>query len=153
MCRFLILLPLLLLLSCDSSDPDLKDFSHIAEAAERWQAYEFESYAIDQTIQCFCPPPQTFTLHVEADSIVGIDLNMSAFELWDLSEEQLQEYAQQRSFTVNDVFALIAENLESAHQLDVTYDPTYGYPTEVYLDKAANIADEEIRIKMSNLSF
>lgn len=147
------LLPLILLVSCDSNGVDLEDYSHIADAVERWNAYELDSYSIDQTVLCFCPSLNTFTLHVEADSIVEIDLNMSAFELLDITEEQFQEYARQRSYTVDEVFAIIADNLDSAHQLDVTYHPKYGYPTEMYLDKEANIADEEIRIKMENLTF
>ena len=148
-----LLLVLLFTSSCDSNNVEPEDFTDIGEALERWQNRDFESYSIEQSVLCFCPPPHSFTIEVVADSIVNIDFDDDDLDGWGLSEEELEELAIEKAFTINDVFALITKNLDSAHELNATYDPRYGYPSEVYLDRIKNAVDEEITIRMSNLSF
>ena len=46
--------------------------------------------------------------------------------------------------SVDGLFEIIeAARREGAAQLDVTYDPTYGYPTEVVFDNIRNAIDDE----------
>lgn len=149
----IFLLTLLFTTSCDSNNVEPEDFTDIGEALERWQDRDFDSYTIEQSVLCFCPPPHSFTIEVVADSIVNIDFDDDDLEGWGLSEEELEELAIEKAFTINEVFALITKNLDSAHELNATYDPRYGYPSEVYLDRIKNAVDEEITIRMSNLSF
>jgi hypothetical protein len=48
-------------------------------------------------------------------------------------------------FTMEALFALIQRAIHSkVAVLDVTYDPDYGYPEQLYIDWNAPIADEEI---------
>ncbi len=148
-----LLLALLFISSCDSNNVEPGEFTDIGEALERWQDRDFDSYTIEQSVLCFCPPPHSFTIEVVADSIVNIDFDDDDLDGWGLSEEELEELAIEKAFTINEVFALITKNLDSAHELNATYDPRYGYPSEVYLDRIKNAVDEEITIRMSNLSF
>jgi hypothetical protein len=39
----------------------------------------------------------------------------------------------------------------NAAQVNVTYDPTYGYPSSLYIDRSAMIADEEVSYSVSNV--
>ena len=39
----------------------------------------------------------------------------------------------------------------NAAQVNVTYDSTYGYPSSLYIDRSAMIADEEISYNVSNV--
>ena len=46
--------------------------------------------------------------------------------------------------TIDSLFGLVGDAIEGdAHDLDVTYDSRWGYPTAVYIDYDANTADEE----------
>ena len=53
---------------------------------------------------------------------------MMTLDGWGLSEEELEELAIEKAFTINDVFALITKNLDSAHELNATYDPRVRIP-------------------------
>ena len=147
--RFILMLALILTVACDSNDLHFDDYARLSDAQKRWNAANLDTYQINQRIGCFCPPPRQFSLHVEADSILNVNILDPELILWDISEEELKDWV----YTVDDVFALISENIDSAFQLDVEYDSTYGYPTSLYLDKDQYIADEELSLEMDNLTF
>ena len=53
---------------------------------------------------------------------------------------------------VDELFAQIAEAIaEDAYLIRVSYDPALGYPTEVYVDRSPQIADEELSLSASEL--
>jgi hypothetical protein len=54
--------------------------------------------------------------------------------------------------TVGQVFDAIEEGIEKRYPVvNVTYDPTFGFPREVYLDEAAQLADEERSYSFGNV--
>ena len=99
-------------------------------------------YEIEQMVYCFCAPPanQWHKLTVRENAIVAVDgaapteLEMQMFK----TIEQLHEF-------IADV-----ESREVAFYR-VEYDSTYGYPTDLYVDFNAGIADEEIGYRNRNV--
>ena len=53
--------------------------------------------------------------------------------------------------TVDDLFKQIDEAISNgAEKVQVEYDPQFGFPTSIYIDRSSMIADEESNIKVSN---
>lgn len=152
--RYLSVLLLFCVVSaCDSQGPDHEDFSHITEAFERWEAYELDNYTIDQQILCFCGGPHRFRLLVVADTLNDVVLDQDDLEGWEISEEEIKRYVIDRAYTVEEAFQLITDAFERADDIDVEYDPRYGFPTRINIDWIKEAADDEITILMSNLRF
>ena len=50
------------------------------------------------------------------------------------------------------LFAVVEDAIaREAAQLVVTYDPAYGYPTRIYIDYRADVADDELLLTASRL--
>ncbi|WP_341529713.1 DUF6174 domain-containing protein [Nostoc sp. UHCC 0302] len=57
----------------------------------------------------------------------------------------------QKYDTVRKLFNVINQAIaHRAYKVDVQYDPTFGYPTQITIDKDAQLADEEIYIGISD---
>ncbi len=52
--------------------------------------------------------------------------------------------APERFLTIEELFALIQEAItQGVSSIEVTYDETYGYPAELFIDHDERMADEE----------
>ena len=57
-----------------------------------------------------------------------------------------------RFLAIDDLFSLIAEALDAqAARIEVSYDPTYGYPTRLFIDRELTMADEEVEYQAADL--
>ncbi len=100
------------------------------------------SYEVEQRVSCFCPPPHNefHTLTVVEDEVVLVD------------GEAPQDIHLQMFKTINELVELVENtNPDSVAMLRVTYDETYGYPNDIYIDYDVRIADEEIGYTTQNL--
>lgn len=143
----LLMLALILVSSCDSNGADVDDYVRLNEAQRLWRTSAIDTYIVEQSVLCFCGHPSMYSIRVEADSIVAISIIDPDLILWDIDDEELRDIV----YSIDEVFALITEHIDTAHQIDVEYHPLYGYPTEVYLDRNENIIDEELTIRMGEL--
>jgi hypothetical protein len=54
--------------------------------------------------------------------------------------------------SMSDLFQELRDAYKNnAAQVNVTYDPTYGYPSSMYIDRSATMADEEVSYSVSNV--
>jgi hypothetical protein len=118
-------------------------------AIARWEAAGPESYTVREERACFCLCPRSFVVIVNGEVIAGV-AEIEPYEGVDPAE--LEEYALSCAFTVPRLFALIAEQVDSAHRFDVEYDRNLGYPTKVAIDPAEFVADEEFFITLHDLA-
>jgi len=130
--KILYLLAGLLLLACekDSSEPEYIQYQ------ARWQSYQFSSYLMKQSLQCYCPGGGTLmNVTVENNRITEVKT----------PEGVVLSAAQQGLYkTVDELFEIIRNtDPGKVEKLEVTYDPQYGYPSLVYIDRSKAIADEE----------
>ena len=51
--------------------------------------------------------------------------------------------------TIGNLFNYTAQRMKDAEEVNVTYDATYGYPTEVSIDGSKQIADDELYLSVS----
>jgi hypothetical protein len=47
------------------------------------------------------------------------------------------------ALTIDDVFAALREEFRESDEVNVTYDPEYGFPTSVEVDRIRNAIDDE----------
>ncbi len=106
---------------------------------------EFKNYTFEQQVSCFCAPPVGifFKLTVRNSQIVSAENTQTG----DLLE------AREFSFfkTIPELIELIDSiDEDSVAVLNVTYDEKDNYPTYVYIDYSAQMADEEIGYNSRN---
>ena len=113
---------------------------------QKWQDSGLDNYSFTLQRECFCFGDVTRPVNIDVQNgkiasasfadtgepVDGFDLN---------------------SLTVDDLFKQIDTALKSgAAQVNVQYDPTYGFPTSIYIDQDVMIADEEVSLSVSNFS-
>ncbi len=136
------ILPLLLLAGCAIFGEDDDDLSEVAQQRRQWERLGIDTYEYDLTVLCFCAHVDPVRVQVRADTVFSAILVETGAPV----EEPF------RARTIDELFDVIEDALaQKAHQLDVEYDDTFGYPTRVYIDYRINIADEELTFVAENL--
>lgn len=125
--------------------PIVENFSSIGDSRERWEAYGFENYVIEQEQLCFCPPPHGYIRLVIRDNKVVEGYKDDGTSLT-ATELQWRK-------TVDELFDWIEEaQARNPRTLNVEYDSKYGYPTRIVYDQSGFIADEEVTYSLHGLS-
>lgn len=114
----------------------------------RWQDADIAHYRIQLGVGCFCPVGDIMpmTVEVQDGEVVSIvTVKGDAFPVTDPMSEFILKYA-----TIDRIFSeLETDSVREADKLTVTYDPTYGFPTEVVIDYIELAADDELYLSVS----
>lgn len=105
----------------------------LAAARARWAASGPDAYTMTQSRSCFCPRDVTgpFEVTVRDGAVTSVTLDGAPVPT-------------DRAVTVDALFDLIAEaHARSAAEVRVSYHPSLGYPTEIWIDYDRQMADEE----------
>ncbi len=116
------------------------------QAKVKWERAGLRSYTYQFERSCFCPEEwrKATTVTVLGDSV--------ARARYVEPDEQVPAENIERYQTIGGLFAKLQEAIDRrAYQMDVTYDPTYGYPTSAVIDYDQRMADEEMRFNASEL--
>lgn len=127
----------LLSVSSACSDPLGPQEDALRVARARWAEAEIHGYRLDLQRLCFCGGDYTSVVTIEVldDGIVSATYQESGEPFTDSFSEL---------YTVDDLFEEIEDAVRrEAYSLEVDYDPILGYPTDIWIDYSANIADEE----------
>lgn len=109
-----------------------------------WDNQNINSYQITSQTICFCPSPNEMVITVEEENI------SEAF--YTISGEYLTAQELEYVLTINQHFEIIRDAInQEAFSLDVTYEPTFGYPTEISIDYIEMTVDDEITYLLSSL--
>jgi len=103
-----------------------------------WESVGPRSYVYAVRRGCFCP--------VEAIGPVRVTVvdGVPRTRIYVESGEAVDPLLGGSFPTVAGLFQIIGEAIElPAHQVDVTYDPVTGMPTDIYIDYSENTVDEE----------
>ena len=122
----------------DAGDGDAR----LAEARARWAASGPGAYRMTLHRSCFCPEDYRgpFAVTVRNGTVASVEMAGRSLPA-------------DRAVTVDALFDLLAEAYaEDAELVRVTYDDALGYPTELYIDRSAQMADEEIGYTVSSLA-
>jgi hypothetical protein len=110
-------------------------------ARQLWRAQNLRTYAFTIQRTCFCANVHPLYVLVVSDTVAGVlDLQTTA-----TVDRQLGE-------TVEDLFTFIQNAIDGhAQMIRAEYDAAKGFPTEIDYDGAAQIADDEISFRVSDV--
>lgn len=118
----------------------------LTRSRQRWTSAQIHDYEFDYQLSCFCAPEATEPVHI----VVRSDAVTSVVRRRDGLPTGTRYGGWPR---VDELFADVSRQLEqNAARLDVTYDPTYGYPREIVVDVNLMTADDESQQTASNLT-
>lgn len=146
---FVILTYLFVLVGCggpkeEVDNPDVSDpkMQALMAAKSLWDAQAYTSYRFDLQRSCFCLNENNQATVVVDDGQVTSLYSGSGF----LATDHFL------AISIEDLFAEIESALQSATaDATVTYNPDYGYPETVALDRIVLAADDEMYYSISNV--
>jgi Family of unknown function (DUF6174) len=132
------------LVACDSIT-GTDDLSRAQSELDRnWDRFERSaplSYSYIVRVDCECPSDVTRPV------TVWVDRGTIEYLLYE-DDGRPVPFSYANSFpSVEQLFDAIQDGIDRrADYIDVDYDPTYGYPTNVYIDYDRRVADEELSL-------
>ena len=127
--------------SCSDAAGPGQHVTDLEAARQRWRAENLHTYAFTIQRSCFCVNIHPLFVVVVSDTVAGV-LDVTTGTPVD---RQLGE-------TVDGLFTFIQNAIDRhAQKIDVMYDPTKGFPTQIDYDGAAQIADDEIFFRVSDV--
>jgi len=122
--------------------------TELSRNQSKWQDANISHYRFELTVGCFCPfrSQMPMTVEVQNGEIVSmIDVNGQAVSTDDPMSEFIVKYA-----TIDRLFSeLESDSVQKADKLTVSYDPTYGYPSEISIDFIELAMDDELYLSVS----
>ena len=116
---------------------------------QTWQDSGITHYRFSLHIGCFCVFRDQMPITVEAQNGEIVSMTLPDGTLvaeTDPSYETFSKHA-----TIERLFAELEAGLAGdAEEVTVTYDPTHGFPSEIYFDYIKAAADDEISLSISN---
>jgi hypothetical protein len=128
-------------ISCSDATGPWHQITELAAARQRWRTQNLHSYAFTIQRSCFCANVHPLYVLVLSDTVAG------AFDL------ETGEWVDRRfGETVEGLFTFIQNATERPAQLiRAEYDDAKGFPTEIDYDGAAQIADDELFARISDV--
>lgn len=114
------------------------------ENRTKWDRERPDRYTFTYEVQCECPPyvAGPFTVTVEDDEIVETQVPPEA-----AGGEVTPAFV-----TIDGLFDLIDQSLGELARVEVTYDPTYGYPTQIVLGEERTAAETDQTYEISGFT-
>jgi len=147
---FVAALCLSTLAACDSVT-GTDDLSRAQSALDRnWDRFERNaplSYSYTVRVACDCPSDITRPVDV------WVDRGSIEYLLY-TDDGRPVPFSYSNSFpSVEQLFDAIQDGIDrQADFIDVEYDPTYGYPTSVFIDYDRRMADDELSLETWGLT-
>jgi len=104
-------------------------------------------YAFTLRVGCFCPYTGPLRITVHDNEVVDVRQLGPV-----LGGPVSQDWLDEQAMTLEELDALVDRARREADDVDVTYDPTYGFPTDVYIDWIKDAVDDEIGYTVTDYS-
>jgi hypothetical protein len=141
----IILIALLFILAACSAGG-----SELSRNQQKWTDANIAHYRFSLSIGCFCAfrsqmPMTVEVLNGEVVSMTGADGKL--IDTTDANYAYYSSYA-----TIDRLFSQIeSDAVRKADNVTVTYDATYGFPTEINIDFIKDAMDDELYLSASGL--
>jgi hypothetical protein len=114
---------------------------------QKWTRQNLENYRYTLQVGCFCPPEVRQPVVVEVRN--GKVTSVTAAENGkSVNPDYFQNYD-----SVAKLFEIVEDAIaRDAYRLDIAYDETLGYPTQINIDYNQYMADEERYLTIENLA-
>src|SRR5689334_6042289 len=127
--------------SCSDAAGPGQHGTDLDAARQRWRVQDLHAYAFTLQRSCFCVNTRPLFVVVLSDTVAGV-----------IDFQTGQSLDRQFGETVDGLFTFIQNAIDRpAQKIQATYDPTKGFPTEIDYDGAAQIADDEIFFRISDV--
>jgi Family of unknown function (DUF6174) len=128
-------------MSCSDAIGPRRQTTDLEAAHQRWRAQNLHTYAFTLQRSCFCVNVHPLYVAVVSDTVAGVfDLATGA------------EVDRQLGETVEDLFAFVQTAIDRpAERIVVEYDGAKGFPSAIDYDGAAQIADDEVVYRVSDV--
>ena len=136
----LVVLALIVAACSTSSEYDQK--------LKQWTDAGVSHYRYDLVIGCFCPFSQDMPLTIEVKDGQVVSITNVEGVLLDASNPSYQYYLEYA--TIDLLFAELKSEMTEAEELTVVYDPQYGFPSEVWIDRIKLAVDDEMSLQVTN---
>jgi len=143
--RTAILVAMTGLSACSVLDTDGRESERERLEANRaqWESQGVDSYEFVLRRLCFCAggtsPARVIVRSGQRLSVTDVE-----------SGAPVPEAFAQYYLTIDELFDFIADAIDrKAHEIDVTYDATFGFPTRIAIDYIENAIDEEMAFEAS----
>lgn len=114
----------------------------------KWQDANVSHYRFELSVGCFCifRSQMPVTVEVQNGEIVSMtDVNGDEFPMDDPNSEFVLKYA-----TIDRLFSeLGSDPVQEADHLTVSYDSTYGFPSDIAIDYIELAADDELYLTVT----
>jgi hypothetical protein len=141
--KLTLLLLALILAACSTGGG-----TELSRNQSKWQDAGIDHYRFDISVGCFClfRSQMPVTVEVQDGEVVSmIDVNGEAFPMDDPMSDLVLKHA-----TIDRLFSeLGSDPVQEADHLTMTFDPIYGFPTEVAIDFIELAADDELYLSVS----
>lgn len=141
--KITLLLLALILAACSAGGE-----TELSRNQSKWQEANITHYRFDLTVGCFCPfgSQMPMTVEVLNGAIVSMtDVNGEVVSTTDPMNEFILKYA-----TIDRLFSeLDSDSIREADKLTVSYDTTYGFPSEIDIDFIELAIDDELYLSVS----
>jgi hypothetical protein len=143
--KITVLFLVLILTACA---PSAETGTELSRNQQKWQDANVNHYSMQLSVTCFCPVAgvMPMTVEIQDGEVVSlVDVNGDAISVTDPLNDLIQKYV-----TIDRIFAELASaSVQEAERLEVAYDPTYGFPTEVTIDFVEQVADDELYLSVT----
>ena len=109
----------------------------LEDAREKWRDQGIDSYRITVRESCFCPIELggPFVVTVVRGRITSVVYTGEGTDV--VPHERIP-------LTVDELFATVQEAEREAAKVEAEYDPTYGFPATIVIDRIRNAVDDEV---------
>lgn len=108
-------------------------------ARAKWEQSGVKNYEYHLRVNCFCPPNVTFPVIMKVANGVNVSAEY-AQEPKEITNDYFKPYD-----TIDKMFGVIQKAIDDkVGSLIVEYDPTYGYPRSITIDRIRDAVDDEI---------
>ncbi|MBI5965548.1 MAG: hypothetical protein HY863_18885 [Chloroflexi bacterium] len=142
--RLLLLTLIVILTACSVGTP-----SELDRNRQTWQDSGITHYRFSLHIGCFCAfrDKMPITVEVQNDEIVSMTYSDGTVIAQD--DPNYEIFSQHA--TIERLFTELEAGLGGdADEVTVTYDSTYGFPSEIYFDYIKAAVDDELSLSVSN---
>jgi predicted small secreted protein len=153
--KLLLLVLAIVLSACTTIANAGQPKSEVEQARDKWQAANISHYRFNLRLGCFCAFSQDMPLVIEVKDGQVISMKyQSGKEVEPGNLEYFQRFA-----TMDQLFDEIANDFQiqgnvdatgdKADEVKVTYDETYGFPTQISIDFIKDAVDDELGLTIS----
>jgi hypothetical protein len=144
MSRLLALLGCLCATACSDIGFDVRSLTELEKAQARWDRFGPDSYVYALARICYCRVEYTTPVRVRVEHDVAVAWTFVP------SGDPVPESMEHLFPTIDGLFDILRQAYaEDAHEVQVSYDPDLGYPTDFGIDYDEQIADEELGIDVT----